>query len=162
MKNLLVAGARDQLNRAALSAATSAGMAVTGALHTTDIEQGRAVGRRQAWRGVFHPAFFVDLKMHGRQSGEQGEDATDRAQVTAPDPFASGEQQPDDDRGDGRTAQNQQRRLGVVIDADQLAVEGCQAERQGWPAAPAQPARYTQTFAVMAGPFAARAFRTQN
>ena len=78
-------------------------MAVTGPLQATDIEQGGAIGRRQAWFGIFHPALFVYLEMHGCQSGEEGKDPTDRAQVSAPDPLATGEQQADDDCCDRRT-----------------------------------------------------------
>ncbi|MNC75776.1 hypothetical protein D3C75_1273680 [compost metagenome] len=67
-------------------------MAITGAAHPPDVQQRGAVGRWQAWPGVGLPALFIDLKVHRRQPGEQGEDAADRAQVAAPDPLAAGEQ----------------------------------------------------------------------
>ncbi|MCY1443598.1 hypothetical protein D9M71_600240 [compost metagenome] len=100
--------------------------------------------------------------MYGREAGEQGKDTADRAQVAAPDPLAAGEQQTDGDRRQCRAAENQQCRLGVVVDTDQLAVEGGQAERQGWPATPAHPAWHAHAPAILAGPFAQRAFRAQH
>ncbi|MNE29366.1 hypothetical protein D3C80_1228420 [compost metagenome] len=137
-------------------------MTVAGALQATDVQQRCAVGGWQARCGVFFPALFIDLKVYRGEAREQGKDAADRAQVAAPDPLAAGEQQPDDDGSDGRTAKNQQRRLGVIIDADQLAIDGGQDERQGWPATPAHPAWHAHAPAILAGPFAQRAFRAQH
>jgi len=150
------------LHRAALPAATAAGMALAGPLQAADIQQRRAVGQRQAGRVVGFPALLIHREMHRRQAGEQGEDAADRAQVPTPHALAAHEQQADDHRAEGRAAENQQGRLGVVIHADQLAIEGGQAKAQRRPAAPAQPARNTEAAPVLAGPFAQGTFRAEH
>ena len=100
--------------------------------------------------------------MHRRQAGEQGEHAADRAQVTAPDTFAAAVEKAHQHRRQGRAAENQQGRLGVVVDADQLAINSGEDKRQGRPAAPANPARGAAAQPAPADPFAQRAFGAQH
>ncbi|MNE10861.1 hypothetical protein D3C80_1035930 [compost metagenome] len=137
-------------------------MAVGATAHAADIEQWRAVGRRLVGRRIFQPALLVDLIVQRREAGEQGEHAADRAQIAAPDALAATIEKTHQHRRHGGATENQQRRLGIIIDADQLAIDGGQDERQGRPAAPANPARRATAQAAPADPLAEGAFGAEH
>jgi hypothetical protein len=108
------------------------------------------------------PGGAVDAEMHRRDARQQAEDAGDRAQVAAPDALALAIHPADADGGDGGTAEDQQRRLRVVIDADQLAIDRGEDEGHHRPAAPAHPFRDRAAAPVAAGEFGQRAFRAEH
>jgi hypothetical protein len=82
--------------------------------------------------------------------------------VAAPDALAPAVDQAYGDGGHGGSAQHQQHRLGIFVDADQLAVYRGDDDGGERPAAPLQPARHREAQAVTAGEFGERAFRTKN
>jgi hypothetical protein len=65
--------------------------------------------------------------------GQQAEDAVDRAEKAAPDPFVAAIKIADDDRAKSRSAENEQRRFWILIDADHLAVDRGQGKRNEGP-----------------------------
>ena len=107
----------------ALAGAAAAAVAFGGAGHAPDVEQWGTIDRLEI-AFVAVPGSAVDLVMQWGDLGQYGEDAGGRAQVAAPDAFFPAVEQADADGGDGRAAKDQQRRLRVFVNADQLTVNG--------------------------------------
>jgi hypothetical protein len=156
-----VGRARRQLDGVAVAAAAAAGVALRGAGHVLDVEQRRAVDGGAA-PGLAVPGGAVDAEVHRRDAREQGEDAGDRAEVAAPDALALAVEPADGDGGDRRAAEDEQRRLRVFVDADELAVERGEDEGEEGPAAPAQPFRDGVAAAVARGELGQRALRAEH
>ena len=150
-------------DRIVLAGAAAAGVAVGGAGHAADVDQRRAVDRRIAviMAVVAIPGGAVDLVVEGRELGENGENPRGRTQVAAPDALLPAKKQADGQRGNARSAKDQQGRLRVFIDADQLPIDGGADEGDERPAHPFQPGRRRPAQAVPAAPFGERAFRTE-
>ncbi|MBV6412215.1 MAG: hypothetical protein GAKPKEKM_03157 [Rhodocyclaceae bacterium] len=160
-EHLGVGGARGQFDGVAVAAAIATVVAVGGAGHVLDVEQRRAIDGAGA-RRIAVPGLAVDAEVHRRHACEQGEDAGDRTEIAAPDALAAAVEPADGDGGERRAAEDQQRRLRVFVDADQLPVEGGQHEGREGPAAPAQPARDGEALAVARGEFGERPLRAEH
>src|SRR5690606_2327315 len=135
-------------------------MTIAGALHMPQGYQGRAIDSLDATNRVT-PGVFTDFVMPGRQFGQQLEYAVDRAQILAPDALVTTIQKANDHRRRRRTAQHGKHRPGVLIDADQLAINSGEGKSDKWPAAPAHPFRNGPPPTMLAGPLAEHAFRTE-
>ncbi len=161
-EDFLIRRAGGEGDRATLAATTTTGVALAIALHAADVDQRGAVGRGQLRSLVGLPQLLVDFVVHRRQPGEQAEHAAHRAQVPAPDALTTAIEEANDHRGHRRAAKDQRGSAAIVINADQLAVDGGQHEGDGRPTAPANPLRGALVQPAPAGPFTERAFRAEH
>src|SRR5260363_56204 len=150
-----------------MSAAPRAHMTRRIALHMTQRHQRRAIHRNRpaslfALRVRALPGAGGDFKVNRGQFCKQGKYAVHRTEIFTPNPFFPSVEISGRNGGNGRTAQNQQYRFGILIDADHLAVDRRDRKRDKRPAAPAHPARNGTATTVPAGEFRERAFRTQD
>src|SRR3984893_12247391 len=164
MHDFMIGRARRQADRVAKAVATAAHVTVRAAAHRLDRDERRAIDRpHPGVAGLTRqgPGILVDAEMHRGKLGQQAEDAVDRAEKAAPDQFVAAIKIADDDRAKSRSAENEQRRLWILIDADHLAVDLGQGKRNEGPAFPGDPARDRMTPAEPACRLGQRALRTE-
>ncbi len=160
--HLAIRRARGERDGAVQAAAAAAHVALGRPRHPADAHERRTVDRMHGnARNVRGPRVGIDAKMQRGDARQHGKHAVDRTEVPAPDALAAAVDEADADGRERRAAQHEQRRGGILIDADELAEHRRQRERDERPSAPFQPARHREAEPMPAGGLGQRALGTE-